>query len=368
MSFLKLSGVTKFYGDTCAVADINLTVERGEFVSLLGPSGCGKTTTLQMVAGFEPVTRGKIELEGRDITHVKANTRGLGIVFQTYALFPHMTVSDNVSFGLEMRKTPKTERRERVRDALGLVHLEAHADKYPRELSGGQRQRVALARALVIEPPVLLLDEPLSNLDAKLREEMQFELRQVQRKVGTTTVMVTHDQSEAMSISDRVVVMEGGRATQIDHPHRVYEHPRTRFISTFVGKANLLEGRIISNDTGGARQSVQIGALTVDVDAAGFRGGAAVLLSVRPEKIQLVAPGSGRIDGEIGERFFLGSQWLYHLATPVGDLVVLAPNDGRPALDEGTRAAADWPDHCMRLLPTDERATVTAVLAAGAVS
>jgi len=372
MSFLKLSGVTKFYGDTCAVADMNLTVEKGEFVSLLGPSGCGKTTTLQMVAGFEPVTRGKIELEGRDITHVKANTRGLGIVFQTYALFPHMTVSDNVSFGLEMRKMPKAERCERVRDALGLVHLEAHADKYPRELSGGQRQRVALARALVIEPPVLLLDEPLSNLDAKLREEMQFELRQVQRKVGTTTVMVTHDQSEAMSISDRVVVMEDGRATQIDHPHRVYEHPRTRFISTFVGKANLLEGRIVGNGNGngagGARQSVQIGALRVDVDEAGFSNCAAVLLTVRPEKIQLVALGSGRIDGEIGERFFLGSQWLYRLSTSVGDLMVLTPNDGRPALEEGTRAAADWPDHCTRLLPADGRATVADVLPAGAVS
>ena len=181
MSFLKLSGVTKFYGETCAVADMNLTVEKGEFVSLLGPSGCGKTTTLQMVAGFEAVSSGRIELDGKDITTAKANTRGLGIVFQTYALFPHMTVTDNVSFGLEMRKMPKAERRERVAQALALVHLEVHAKKYPRELSGGQRQRVALARALVIEPPVLLLDEPLSNLEAKLREEMQFELRQIQR-------------------------------------------------------------------------------------------------------------------------------------------------------------------------------------------
>lgn len=194
---------------------------------------------------------------------------------------------------------------------------------------------------------------------------MQFELRQVQRKVGTTTVMVTHDQSEAMSISDRVVVMEGGRATQIDHPHRVYEHPRTRFISTFVGKANLLDGRI----TGlGAKQSVQIGSLIVEVDNAGFRPGAAVLLSVRPEKMQLCAIGSGRIDGEVSERFFLGSQWLYRVVTSVGDLMVLTPNDGRPALEEGTRAAVDWPDHCTRLLPADEGATVADVLAAGAVS
>ncbi|CAN5230922.1 ABC transporter ATP-binding protein [soil metagenome] len=350
MSFLQLTGVSKFYGDTCAVAAMTLGVEKGEFVSLLGPSGCGKTTTLQMVAGFEAVTSGRIELDGRDITHAKANTRGLGIVFQTYALFPHMTVADNVAFGLEMRKMPKAERLERVRDALGLVHLEAHATKYPRELSGGQRQRVALARALVIEPPVLLLDEPLSNLDAKLREEMQFELRQIQRKVGTTTVMVTHDQSEAMSISDRVVVMEGGRATQIDHPHKVYEHPRTRFISTFVGKANLLEGRVSGE---GASQTVEVGSLRVPVADAGFRSGAAVLLSVRPEKLQLVARGAGRIDGEVSERFFLGSQWLYRVATSVGDLMVLCPNDGRTALDEGALTAIDWPEHCTRLLAAD---------------
>ncbi|MGJ7518888.1 ABC transporter ATP-binding protein [Variovorax sp. LT1P1] len=354
MSFLQLTGVTKYYGTTCAVSAMNLSVEKGEFVSLLGPSGCGKTTTLQMVAGFEAVSSGRIELDGKDITQAKANSRGLGIVFQTYALFPHMTVADNVSFGLEMRKMPKVERQERVAQALALVHLEVHAKKYPRELSGGQRQRVALARALVIEPPVLLLDEPLSNLDAKLREEMQFELRQIQRKVGTTTIMVTHDQSEAMSISDRVVVMEAGRATQIDHPHRVYEHPRTRFISTFVGKANLLEGRVALV---GSRTRVEIGPLVVDVDDAGFRPGAAVLLSVRPEKAQLVAAGSGRLQGVVGERFFLGSQWLYRVGTPVGDLMVLSPNDGRDAIDEGQAAGIDWPDHCTRLLPADESAS-----------
>nr|WP_315239275.1 ABC transporter ATP-binding protein [uncultured Albidiferax sp.] len=360
MSFLQLSNVTKFYGSTCAVSAMDLTVEKGEFVSLLGPSGCGKTTTLQMVAGFEAVSSGSIALDGRDITHAKANTRGLGIVFQTYALFPHMTVADNVSFGLEMRKMPKAERSERVKEALALVHLEAHATRYPRELSGGQRQRVALARALVIEPPVLLLDEPLSNLDAKLREEMQFELRKIQRKVGTTTVMVTHDQSEAMSISDRVVVMEGGRATQIDHPHRVYEHPGTRFISTFVGKANLLTGRMVA---GGAHARVNLGPITVDVEDVGLRPGVAVLLSVRPEKLQLVETGQGRLDGTVRERFFLGSQWQYALATALGELMVLSPNDGRPALDEGHAVGIDWPMHCTRLLPADEAALSAGVAA-----
>ncbi|MDM0039124.1 ABC transporter ATP-binding protein [Variovorax sp. J22G21] len=353
MSFLTLSDVSKLYGSTRAVSAMNLSVEQGEFVSLLGPSGCGKTTTLQMVAGFESVSSGTITLAGRDITHAKANTRGLGIVFQSYALFPHMTVADNVSFGLEMRKMPKAERRERVARALSLVHLEPHAARYPRELSGGQRQRVALARALVIEPPVLLLDEPLSNLDAKLREEMQFELRQIQRKVGTTTVMVTHDQSEAMSVSDRVVVMQAGVVTQVDEPMRIYEHPRTRFISTFVGKANLLDARVCEV---GTRVRVALGARQFDVavdNATHFAVGDTALFSVRPEKLQLVARGSGRIDAEVQERFFLGSQWLYRLATDAGEWTVLSPNDGRDALAVGQAAALDWPDHCARLLPAE---------------
>jgi putative spermidine/putrescine transport system ATP-binding protein len=264
-----------------------------------------------------------------------------------------MTVADNVSFGLEMRKMPKAERRERVAQALALVHLEPHAARYPRELSGGQRQRVALARALVIEPPVLLLDEPLSNLDAKLREEMQFELRQIQRKVGTTTVMVTHDQSEAMSVSDRVVVMQAGVVTQVDEPQRVYEHPRTRFISTFVGKANLLDARV---GEVGDRVGVALGGLRFDVavdNPAEFSAGAAALFSVRPEKLQLLPPGRGRMDGEVQERFFLGSQWLYRLSTDAGDWTVLCPNDGRESLAVGEAAAIDWPDHCARLLPAE---------------
>ncbi len=317
MSFLTLTDISKAYGATYAVRDMNLSVAKGEFVSLLGPSGCGKTTTLQMIAGFVEATTGRITLDGKDITHAKPNIRGLGIVFQNYALFPHMTVAGNVSFGLEMLKIPRPQRLERVAKALALVHLEHLAERYPRELSGGQRQRVALARALVIEPPVLLLDEPLSNLDAKLREEMQFELRQIHRKVGTTTVMVTHDQSEAMSISDRVVVMEGGRITQVDEPYRLYEHPRTRFISTFVGKANVL----------------QIDGRTV---------------GIRPEKVSLVAEGQGRTDGTIVERFFLGSQWLYRVSTPLGDITVLAPNTGEAPVAEQARTGLAWDASLMR--------------------
>ena len=231
MGFLTLEGLTRLYGDVAAVSDVSLSVAKGEFVSLLGPSGCGKTTTLQMIAGLVEPTSGRITLDGRDITHEKPDRRGLGIVFQSYALFPHMTVAQNVSFGLEMRQVARAEREARVRQALALVQLAALADRYPRQLSGGQRQRVAVARALVIDPPVLLLDEPLSNLDAKLREEMQFELRGIQQRVGTTTIMVTHDQGEALSMSDRVVVMEQGRIVQVDAPYRLYESPATSFIS-----------------------------------------------------------------------------------------------------------------------------------------
>ncbi|MDB5930543.1 MAG: transporter related protein [Polaromonas sp.] len=348
MTFLTLKNVNKSYGATHAVMDMNLTVQKGEFVSLLGPSGCGKTTTLQMIAGFADVTSGSITLDGRDITHAKPNSRGLGIVFQSYALFPHMSVYDNVSFGLEMRKVAKNERADRVKAALALVHLEAHALRYPRELSGGQRQRVALARALVIEPPVLLLDEPLSNLDAKLREEMQFELRQIQRKVGTTTVMVTHDQTEAMSISDRVVVMEAGRVTQIDPPHRLYEHPQTRFISSFVGKANLLEGRVSATADGWA--TVKLGGVSLQVQAPGAAAGDAVVLSLRPEKIRLVA-GPGQLAGTVRERFFLGSQWLYCVASPAGEMVVVCANDGAAPAEEGQDVGLDWPAAQVRLLP-----------------
>ncbi|WP_051516741.1 ABC transporter ATP-binding protein [Herbaspirillum sp. RV1423] len=350
MSFLTLTNVSKFYGDTQAVSSFNLSVEKGEFISLLGPSGCGKTTTLQMIAGFENVSGGRIELDGRDITHAKPNTRGLGIVFQTYALFPHMTVEQNVAFGLEMRNCPAAERRERVAQALALVHLEQHGKRYPREMSGGQRQRVALARALVIRPPVLLLDEPLSNLDAKLREEMQFELRDIQRKVGTTTIMVTHDQSEAMSISDRVVVMEAGHVTQVDRPLDVYEHPANRFISTFVGKANLLDGSVLRQ--AGDYADIDAGGLTLTLAAAdsGLRAGAQVLLGLRPEKLKCVAAGHGRCDGQVRQRFFLGSQWMYSIATPLGELTVLSANDGADMLEQGQTIGIDWNDHSLRLI------------------
>ena len=336
MAFVQLEGLGKRYGEIDAVVATHLSVEKGEFVSLLGPSGCGKTTTLQMIAGFVEVTSGRILLDGRDITHAKPASRGLGVVFQSYALFPHMTVKDNVAFGLRMRKVPGAELQQRVDRVLKLVRLNQHAERYPRELSGGQRQRVALARALVIEPPVLLLDEPLSNLDANLREEMQFEIRRIQREVGITTLMVTHDQSEALSISDRVVVMQAGRITQIDAPYTLYEHPRTEFISGFVGKANLLPGE---RDSAGVVQ---------------VRSGGELTLSLRPEKIDLREKDHGRLQGQIVSRFFLGSQWLYGVSTPLGELCVVRRNDGSAPMNEGTPVGLDWDAALLRVLSVDE--------------
>jgi putative spermidine/putrescine transport system ATP-binding protein len=344
MGFLTLDKLSKIYGDFAAARDIDLSVAKGEFVSLLGPSGCGKTTTLQMIAGLVEPTTGTITLDGRDITRETPNKRGLGIVFQSYALFPHMTVAENVAFGLEMRKVAKAERDERVKTMLGLVHLGGFAERYPRQLSGGQRQRVAIARALVIQPPVLLLDEPLSNLDAKLREEMQFELRRIQQRVGTTTIMVTHDQAEALSISDRVVVMEQGRMTQVDAPYKLYENPATPFISTFVGKMNRLEGIW-------RRGTVEIAGVTLPGEASGLGEGQAVALSVRPEKIALKSAGQGRLDGTIANRFFLGSAWLFTVETAAGAILVSAPNDGEEPAREGAKVALDWARASQRIEP-----------------
>ncbi|HVW51284.1 MAG TPA: ABC transporter ATP-binding protein [Trinickia sp.] len=360
MSFLTLADVSKSFGTMHAVTDLNLSVEKGEFVSLLGPSGCGKTTTLQMIAGFVQTTSGRIVLDGRDITEMKPNQRGLGIVFQSYALFPHMTVAQNVSFGLEMRRVTKKESDERVREALALVRLEALAQRFPRELSGGQRQRVALARAIVIAPPVLLLDEPMSNLDAKLREEMQFELRAIQRRIGTTTIMVTHDQSEALSISDRVVVMEAGRITQVDTPYHAYERPENRFVSEFIGKANLFSGTVVAADD--ARTQIDLGAERIDIGHGPHSQqrdrpaiGDAVTICIRPEKVRLNASGGGRLPATISSRFFLGSQWLYRVDCRLGEILVCCQNEGDEPLAEGETVGIDWKSEAVRFVARDAR-------------
>lgn len=326
MSFLELQELTKIYGSFTAVKDFSLNVERGEFISLLGPSGCGKTTTLQMLTGLVEPTKGKLILDGRDMTRLRPAARGLGVVFQSYALFPHMTVSENVAFGLEMRGVAKTERQQRVRKILDMVQLDHLHDRYPRQMSGGQRQRVAIARALVIAPPVLLLDEPLSNLDAKLREEMQFELRRIQKKVGITTIMVTHDQAEALSISDRVVVMENGTITQVGSPYELYENPQNDFISAFVGKSNVLSGSF------------------ADAIAAGQA------ITIRPEKLRLVKVDHARLQGQVVNRYFLGANWLVNVDGPAGLLTISLPNVGALPPLEGETVGIAWEDTDCRII------------------
>ncbi|WP_108262538.1 ABC transporter ATP-binding protein [Mangrovicoccus ximenensis] len=353
MAFLTLDGLTKRYGEVTAVDSLSCSVEKGEFVSLLGPSGCGKTTTLQMIAGFEQPSAGHIRLGGRDLAAIPARERGLGIVFQSYALFLHMTVRENVAFGLEMRKVAKKELKARVERALELVHLGALADRYPRAMSGGQRQRVALARALVIEPELLLLDEPLSNLDAKLREEMQLELRRIQREAGVTTLMVTHDQSEALAMSDRVVVMDGGQLQQVDSPFNVYETPRCSFVSTFLGKSNNFAAMLESRDATGS--VLACNGVTLRGPVAHLRPGPAEI-AIRPERIRLAAPGEGLLRGTVQERVFLGAQWMLAIDTPLGGFLVARPNSGAQEVEIGAEVGLDWSPADMRILPAGEAA------------
>ena len=321
MPKLVITQLLKRFGTTAAVDHIDLALEDGEFVSLLGPSGCGKTTTLRMVAGFMPPTAGRIEMNGKVLSDAGNVTpperRGMSMIFQSYAIWPNMTVGQNVAFGLEMRKHSKAEIGERVKRILGVVKLGHLIDRYPAELSGGQQQRVALARAIVIEPQVLLLDEPLSNLDASLREEMRYEIRRLHDEFNITSIYVTHDQAEAMVTSDRIVVMNGGRIEQIDTPVRLYQHPRTRFVAGFIGQTNLLDG---VPDGDGFRFdgfSLAAGRLPGSPPA-----GQPITLSIRPHGIAISRPpGTGQaleIAGQVASRAYLGDSWDYQVALADG--------------------------------------------------
>ena len=342
--FLVLEGLTMRYGAHTVVDGLDLAVRRGEFISLLGPSGCGKTTTLQMIAGFVHPLAGSIHLDGVDLTEVKPNKRGLGVVFQSYALFPHYTAAQNVAFGLEMRNVPPAERARRVAEALDLVGLSGFADRHPKRMSGGQQQRVALARALVIKPSILLLDEPLSNLDAKLREEMQIELRSIQRTVGTTTLLVTHDQSEAMALSDRIVVMNEGRVEQIGRPEEVYAQPASPFVASFLGKTNVLAGDVVERSD---RPAVVIDGEEHALAAPHSAG--PVNVQIRPERIRFSAAGARGIRGRVKSRVFQGASWLYQLETRAGVLVAIAQNDGSAMPDEGEEVNLSWRPEDMAL-------------------
>ncbi len=342
-AFLTLEGVAKQYGTVTAVADVSVAVTGGEFLGLLGPSGCGKTTTLQMIAGFEAPTRGRILLDGRDLTAVPAAKRGIGLVFQSYALFPHMSAAENVAFGLEMRRVPKARRRERVAAALDLVHLSHLADRFPRNMSGGQQQRVALARALVFEPSLLLLDEPLSNLDAKLREEMQVELRALQRRIGVTTILVTHDQAEAMALCDRVAIMQAGRLVQIDVPWQAYDLPADGFVADFLRRSNRLPARAAAGRAEAAGHH-----FALPPELADRQGD--ILLTIRPERLRIRCGGEAGLGGRIGARVFLGGYWLYSVDTALGPMAVMSQNTGATPMAEGAPVTLDWDAHSLRRL------------------
>jgi putative spermidine/putrescine transport system ATP-binding protein len=307
---LTLTRLTKRYPGTTAVDAINLEVSRGEFVTLLGPSGSGKTTTLMMVAGFTPPTDGDIAIDARPITGMAPEHRNIGVVFQNYALFPHMTVFDNIAFPLKMRRQPKADIRTRVDRALALVHLTGLGERLPRELSGGQQQRVALARALVFDPGLLLMDEPLGALDRNLREQMKLEIKRIHKDVGVTVLYVTHDQEEALTMSDRVALMDRGRIAQIGSAEDLYERPASRFVAEFIGESNLLEGRIESRDEGGA-VFVLNGRVRLELPPGQETLSRAerYTLMVRPEKITLEpagAHGSGGLEGVVEETVYVG--------------------------------------------------------------
>ena len=308
MGFLTLTNIQKhFAGGVAAVENFNLDVDRGEFVSFLGPSGCGKTTTLRMIAGFERTTSGTITVDGKEISNKPPNQRNVGMVFQSYALFPNMSVADNIGFGLKVRRRPKQDIAKRVAELLTMINLEGRGDRYPWQLSGGQQQRVALARALAIEPQVLLLDEPLSALDAKIRINLRKEIRAIQRQLGITTVYVTHDQEEALSLSDRVVVMSDGRIEQIGTPSQIYNFPATTFVASFVGTLNLVNAGVVDASTGRLSVDGQE-ILASNVGGAASQDGR-VTLALRPEGISLGegSDGSNRLRGSVEDVNFLGS-------------------------------------------------------------
>ena len=326
MAFLELRGIQKQFAGTAAVVDFDLAMERGEFVSFLGPSGCGKTTTLRMIAGFETPTAGRIEIEGSDITELPPNRRNIGMVFQSYALFPNMTVAQNIGFGLRVRGRRQADINRKVTELLDLIHLEGRGGRYPHQLSGGQQQRIALARALAIEPRVLLLDEPLSALDAKIRVALRAEIRAIQRQLGITTVYVTHDQEEALSLSDRVVVMSDGRMEQVGSPFEIYNFPATRFVASFVGTLNLVTARVVDGAAG--RISIA-GQEVVAASPARAEADGSVTVALRPEGLSI---GSGvesenHLRAAVDDVAFLGS---------VVRIRVRLPGEGAPTLHVDT--------------------------------
>jgi spermidine/putrescine transport system ATP-binding protein len=336
---IRLIGLTKLFDEVVAVDDISLDIDRGSFFALLGPSGCGKTTTLRMIGGFEEPTQGRIELGGVDVAPLPPYKRDVNTVFQSYALFPHLSIFENVAFGLRRRGVKRGELRTRVIEALELVGLAGLERRKPRQLSGGQQQRIALARALVNRPRVLLLDEPLGALDLKLRKEMQLELKRIQNEVGITFVHVTHDQEEAMTMADRIVIMNSGHIEQLGTPTDLYESPRTAFVASFLGVSNLLEGTAVGDDRVKLADGTEVQCRR---EALGRRAGT-VQIGVRPEKLRIGGGDANSLSGTVSESAYIGVSTQYILDTSAGPVTVYVQNDrsgGQVAT--GERLTLSW--------------------------
>ncbi|OFX28319.1 MAG: hypothetical protein A2Z07_04240 [Armatimonadetes bacterium RBG_16_67_12] len=353
MAAVELHSVSKQFGKVWAARNVSLSVNPGEFLSLLGPSGCGKTTTLRLIAGFEQATAGHVYIAGEDVTDRPAFKRNIGMVFQHYALFPHMTVHQNVAFGLRMRGVPKSEIDARVARVLALVRLSGLEDRYHRQLSGGQQQRVALARALVIEPQVLLLDEPLSNLDAKLREEMRVELKQIQQQIGITTVFVTHDQEEALTLSDRVVVMNHGEIVQQGSPIEVYERPAHSFVAGFIGQSNLFRGHVVGQEDGLTRVRAESGLSVLARTDPPVAPGSRVLVVIKQSRVRIGASDAASNVFTASLEFvnYLGPTVQYLCKVGEARLAASLSNEtGAPAFRPGERVILSWrPEDCLLL-------------------
>jgi putative spermidine/putrescine transport system ATP-binding protein len=355
MPFVELQGLRRQFGDVVALRGIDLSLEQGEFLSLLGPSGCGKTTALRLVAGFDRPDAGRIVVDGRDMTRVPPNRRDMGMVFQAYSLFPNMTAARNVEFGLKIRRVARDKRARQIGALLELVGLADAGSRYPHQLSGGMQQRVALARALAIEPRVLLLDEPLSALDAKVRVQLREEIRRIQTQLGITTMYVTHDQEEALSISDRVVVLSQGRIEQVGTPSEIYGSPSTPFVAEFVGTMNRLEATVLDGNSG----EIDHGGIRLTVDAArGRKAGERVLVLVRPELLELSpstngARGDNDLSGEVVTHTFLGPVTRLKMLGENTELLADVPTARVDSLPIGMRVAARVPVEGTRLLTLD---------------
>jgi spermidine/putrescine transport system ATP-binding protein len=355
MVIVELRKVTKRFGDAMVVNAVDLTVEKGEFLTFLGPSGCGKTTTLRMIGGFERPTSGVVLLAGKDVSDLPPYERDVNTVFQSYALFPHMSVAENVAYGLEQKKLPRAEIERKVKEVLAMVRMEAFATRKPREMSGGQQQRVAVARAIVNNPSVVLLDEPLGALDLKLRKEMQVELKQLQRRLGMTFIYVTHDQEEALTMSDRIAVMKGGQIEQLAAPVEIYNRPRTRFVADFIGDTNLLSGTVHGD-------YILVDGVRIPLnDAAEVIPGGRAYLSIRPEMVTVHtgarAPGDDArpsLEGTVEETIFMGSVWKTIVKLPGGSttrIVASEPPSSHGYIAPGTAVSVVWEAERAVLLP-----------------